>query len=217
MKKSTKKLKKIPVKEVVNKVSVELAEIITVKNDLEFSKTSCQIILLNSHDGQYETVDIALWNSAIISFFRCFGGGKRGYKLDKKIFENLPGEPMNFYDFLKNLRDKHLAHPVNIFEEVKIGVIFSDDYKELLGISNFFIKRLLETPETIKQFIGFINVALKEVNFELEIKNIQLVNVVKKESAINISKWENLKYVVPDSLKASEKNRVGSKEPRFKK
>lgn len=69
----------------------------------------------------------ALWSTAIITYSRCFTGGKREYRPQPDDIAALPleGDVLEFHNLILNLRDKHIAHSVNAFEEVLIGAVLS--------------------------------------------------------------------------------------------
>jgi hypothetical protein len=97
-----------------------------VENDLKHvvSATKYLLTLLQQPDSNetHKTLVRSLWASALVAYVRCFGTGKRA-GLQPEIFASLEGEPIATHDYYKNTRDKHVAHPVNAFEEVRVGVM----------------------------------------------------------------------------------------------
>jgi hypothetical protein len=43
-------------------------------------------------------------------------------RLEPSIYAHLAGDPLGTHEYYKDTRDKHIAHPVNAFEEVRVGV-----------------------------------------------------------------------------------------------
>ena len=178
---------------------------LSVKNDLELVSLCClELSKRRKSKEKISIVDISLWNNALITFFRCFGSGLRKYKLDSSLFKNLDGEPLMIFEFFKNVRDKHLCHPVNMFEEIKIGAIIEN--QKVIVIGNLNIKRVFEEHEQIRNLHHFTTIALKKVDYDIK----QQDTLVRKEANRNISnvvKSNNLKINIQDSLISSKKNR----------
>ena len=59
----------------------------------------------------------ALWNTAVMSYCRAFNGGCRKL-IPTKVIEDLGPNSLGLHERIKDIRDKHIAHPVNSFEEV---------------------------------------------------------------------------------------------------
>lgn len=68
---------------------------------------------LNAPDFVHE----ALWQSAVMTFMKCFTSGVRASaKLDPlTIYADRPPEALMNWEFFKGLRDKNLAHDVNAY------------------------------------------------------------------------------------------------------
>jgi hypothetical protein len=67
------------------------------------------------------------WTTALVTYVRCFTTGKR-VELSQSIFEGICGREQPAVDVhrhYKALRDKHIAHSVNPFEQVEIGAVLS--------------------------------------------------------------------------------------------
>ena len=67
------------------------------------------------------------WTTALVTYVRCFTTGKR-VGLSESIFEGIQGHEqpaVEVHRHFKALRDKHIAHSVNPFEQVEIGAVLS--------------------------------------------------------------------------------------------
>jgi len=105
------------------------------------------------------------WTAALISYARCFASGKR-YRLTEDIFKGLKGDPIGCHKYYKNLRDKHIAHSVNPFEQVHVGLVLSEPdnpKREVLGVSTLSQKLICSDVDGVNQLIALASIILKEV------------------------------------------------------
>jgi len=123
----------------------ELASWISIFQDMSFTVDSLIRLIQLLHNKNDDSILInGLFISALISYGRCFTHGKR-QRLSEDIFRTLPGEgdPVACHRFYKNMRDKHIAHSVNPFEQVKIGLILSNpesNQRKVEGIAHLSTK-----------------------------------------------------------------------------
>ena len=75
-------------------------------------------------DRSYDIVTRSLWESALVTYARCFGTGKR-VRLDTSVFDGQPEDALRWHKYFKDTRDKHVAHSVNTFEFGGFGVRLS--------------------------------------------------------------------------------------------
>jgi hypothetical protein len=120
-------MKEFPVVKVEFDEVREFADLVGLHTDLtsvvEMAKRLFEM-LRQSEETQDDLLVKSLWTSALITYVRCFAGGKR-YGLTESIYSELPGEPIATHRYYKDTRDKHIAHSVNTFEDTVIGVILS--------------------------------------------------------------------------------------------
>jgi hypothetical protein len=100
------------------------ADMYSIARDLDSAIQVCGrlIELLPSND---QILIESLWTSALIKYARCFSEGKR-FGLPIDVFDGLEGDPKGTHQYYIDMRNKHLAHSVNPFEQVKIGLVLSD-------------------------------------------------------------------------------------------
>lgn len=125
-------------------------------------------ILRQDQEEQDALMARSLWTSALITYMRCFATGKR-HGLTEAIYAHLPGEPIATHGYYKDVRDKHIAHSVNAFEETLIGVILSSqegDSIDVLGVASMSAFRVYDSVEGVEQ-LGMLAVhALRYVEQE---------------------------------------------------
>ena len=122
--------------------------------------TKSLLILLQQPDPD-ETLVRSLWSSALISYVRCFGSGRRVH-LEPSIYAQLPGDPIGTHQYYKDTRDKHIAHPVNAFEEVRVGVAISEA-GEPIGVGHLATFRVCDAAEGVAQLGALASVAMQHV------------------------------------------------------
>lgn len=100
--------------------AAHLAALVGVKDDLEQVLNYCgeleKQILANYHS--YYAWE-ALAYAAAVAYARCFGKGVRP-PLPKVLIEEAPAEVRETHEFIMDLRNKHIAHSVNVFEENRV-------------------------------------------------------------------------------------------------
>jgi hypothetical protein len=106
-----------------------LADYASVVQDLRFVQGCCRHLLtvLAQPEGQRDsTLMKALWSAALVAYARCFGTGKRsGLTIEDVKGLPLQGEFLEYHKWLRDMRDKNVAHSVNPFEQVKVGALLS--------------------------------------------------------------------------------------------
>lgn len=172
-----------------------LADWISIGHDLShvISATKRLHDLLDKDDND-SVVIRSLWTSALVTYIRCFTSGKRKNKLSPDIFQELNGDPIGTHQYYKDTRDKHIAHPVNIFEEIKIGMVPSDNFPKKpasVGVGHLYTYRLTDDKKGVKQLGLLASFALEYVKNEIE--KAQSVVIRKIEEL----KEEDLKKLKP--------------------
>ncbi|MEJ3403931.1 hypothetical protein WDJ51_04240 [Rathayibacter sp. YIM 133350] len=82
----------------------------------------CEEYLSAMENNAARAVQDALWMSAIILYARCFNVGVR-QRLDTTALDAVPGRPREVHQHFLDLRDKFLAHSVNIYEQTPVLAI----------------------------------------------------------------------------------------------
>ena len=151
-----------PLLELLDDDAMLLAGWYAVAYDLEhvMSATKSLVALLQQPESEGILVR-SLWTSALISYVRCFGSGRRA-RLKPSIYIHLPGDPIGTHHYYKDTRDKHIAHPVNVFEEVRVGVITAAS-GEAIGIGHLASFRVCDSVEGVNQLGALAMVAMQHV------------------------------------------------------
>ncbi len=75
----------------------------------------------DDRDKSHDIITRSLWESALVTYARCFGTGKR-VRLDESVFDGQSEGTLRWHKYFKDTRDKHVAHSVNPFEFGHFGV-----------------------------------------------------------------------------------------------
>ena len=143
----------LPVVPLDGPAAQRLADLVSIGRDLQFVQNACHRmtgLLAVEDDAEKDSVLMeALWTSALVVYARCFATGKR-FGLTTADIAALPGEPVAAHDYLLGMRNKHIAHSVNPFEQVRVGAV--------LGIND----------EGTFDVVGVARLALRHVSGPLE-------------------------------------------------
>jgi len=181
----------------------ELASWISIFQDMSFAVDSLIRLLQLLHDKNDDSILMnSLFISALISYGRCFTHGKR-QRLSEDIFRTLPGEgdPLACHRFYKNMRDKHIAHSVNPFEQVKIGLVLSNPEsteRKVRGIANLSAKLVsfdIDGVETLLRLALFCRDAAQK---QMEIWTDKTVKKGEGQSVDNLYSNPRLHCVIPE-------------------
>ncbi|MDQ3740123.1 MAG: hypothetical protein M3389_04180, partial [Actinomycetota bacterium] len=124
----------LPVITIESEDARALADLVSIKRDLEFVATAAERLAeLTSRESVDVVAARALQTAALIAYVRCFASGKR-FGLNDDTLSKGPKGAREYHQHLKDMRDKHIAHSVNPFEQAKIGVILSADEKSVEGV-----------------------------------------------------------------------------------
>ncbi|MDI6778454.1 MAG: hypothetical protein QMD77_04685 [Patescibacteria group bacterium] len=107
----------------------------------------------------------SFWTTALIKYARCFKSGKR-FGLDESILDGLKGEPHKAHKFYLDMRDKHVAHSVNPFEQMQVGLMLSpenDNKKNIVGVATLSMKYVAADCEGVNQLGRLSKVFLGKV------------------------------------------------------
>ena len=105
----------------------------------------------------------SLWTTALIKYARCFNTGKR-FGLDESILNGLKGEAHKAHKFYLDMRDKHIAHSVNPFEQTQVSLVLSpkDSHeKKVVGVAILSIRHMVSDVQGVHQ-LGLLSKVLLE-------------------------------------------------------
>jgi len=189
-----------PVAKVDFKEAKALADLISIANDLGAVMLTCSRLMQILNDSPSDNILIEnLWTGAIIRYARCFATGKR-FGLSEDIFKSLKGEPLKAHKFYIDTRNKHIAHSVNPFEQLEVGLVLSpkDSKKEVIGVAKLSMRYMSPDTEGVRTLGCLAKVAhqkLSEKGKELEQK---VLEVGKKMDIEDLYKRSRPRLTAPD-------------------
>lgn len=145
----------------------QLGDIASILRDLQTVIEMCKrvVTLLETKNEDHVLID-ALWSMSLVRYVRCFTSGKRyGLKVNE-LFKDLKGDPIGAHQFYKNMRDKHVAHSVNPYEQIHVGLVLNppdSENKEVVGVSILVGTHLYPQIDVVKQLGALAEVALRHI------------------------------------------------------
>ncbi len=106
----------------------QLADAASICQDLSFVLDTLKRLRATLAEEAPDSLLVqSYWTAALVAYVRCFSSGKRG-GLSESVFDGIQGPKypaIEVHNYYRGLRDKHIAHSVNPFEQVKVGAILS--------------------------------------------------------------------------------------------
>lgn len=115
------------------------ADLVSISRDLSFVVACCQELLALMEDEKAARSPAqavfaeALWTAGLVAYCRCFATGKRE-GLDEGIFDELQGQPREVHTWMRQMRDKHVAHSVSPFEQYGVVAMVDRAATDASGI-----------------------------------------------------------------------------------
>lgn len=173
-------------REITDSTASELAEWWAIAHDLDHVIAAISKLLSMFDKAEEDpTLQRALWTSALVAYIRCFKTGRRT-TLDPEIYKALEGQPIEAHQYYKDTRDKHIAHPVNSFEETKIGAL-TDTSGKVIGIGHAHGFRISDDRQGVWQLGNLATVARKHVSETIEHLQTKLLQNLQRRSTDDIA------------------------------
>ena len=162
--------------------ATRLAQLEATKKDLEFSRDCLKAI----DDSPEEGVQLrALWSSALVSYVRGLHDKRRKWvrKHLESLIEELPGEPLELHRWLKDMRDKNIAHDINPYDDVTVTLVLPpegrDDIEPRVGV---FFRLFLGSPDNVPSMLRLINTMLSELPRMIKAEGIEVLKEANSKS-----------------------------------
>jgi len=188
-----------------------LADRASIFQDLAFCIECCDElseILIVARRGE-NVVQQALWTAALISYARCFASGAR-LGLTPAIYDKFDGEPRETHQMYIDMRNKHIAHSVNPFEQVKVAAVLSppgNPIREVQGVATLSMKRISDEIEGVKQLRLMARSALGEVERLCKEQQQQVLEDAKLMLIEELYATAAPRTVVPEGKAAARRRR----------
>lgn len=190
----TDKLEELPIAKVDFEKANQLAEISAIIQDFRSIMEICTRLksLLSQKSDDHMLLE-SLWSTVLIKYARCFSSGKR-FSLTFEIFKGLNGDPIEAHEYYISMRNKHIAHSVNPFEQIEIGFILSsprEKDKVIKGVIPMSMKHISSSEEGVHQLGMLSNIAQKKLCKQAEDlteKVLKIGNTMPIEELYKISR-----------------------------
>ena len=191
-----------------------LADLAGIRDDLEATDAICNLLMkgVEIKEGIIDfTMSEALSAAAVVRYARAFISGKRSTELPKRILSVLSGELLEKHQWAIDLRNKYVAHSVNVFEDNQVVAYLMPEERGPKGISSITVQRLrLATlgSDNIADLKTLCAALMKQVDTLMEEERIKVLEAAKQ---IPIDKLYALKAEPPFIPKKCD---VGKKRKR---
>jgi hypothetical protein len=165
----------------------ELADALSVAMDLDFVIEVLTRLAQHLREPDPDGVHArAYWSAALIAYVRCFATGKRA-ALTPDVFEGISGPEHSaevVHQHFKDMRDKHIAHSVNPFEQVTVALMLSPESsteRKVEGVGTLMMQHLSPTVEGVESLLELAKIARRHV--AARVKDAQAATLAKGEEA----------------------------------
>lgn len=188
----------------IAKVDFEEAKALTdlgaIVQDLSAVMQTCSRLkkLLREESKDHILIE-ALWTSALIRYARCFAESK-GFGLSESVFDGLQGDPLGAHRFYMNLRNKHIAHSVNPFEQMEAGLVLSpaeNAEKGIIGVATLAMRQISSDVEGVHQLGLLAKVVLGKACERAKHYEQQVLEIPKKMPLDDLYKRSRPRRIAP--------------------
>lgn len=143
-----------------------------------------------------------LWSNALTAYARPFKDGVREKLIAADIFTDIEGA-LRSHTYFLNQRDKLVAHSVNPFEQVAVGV-FLDTAGKVAGYGKLAGQLIATTVEGINNLNQLAKIAIEYNKNAIETTKSKLIEEASRLSPVELEQLENVRFVAPNSGQAGE-------------
>lgn len=179
--------------------------------DLRATIDCCDFLM--SVKGQ--EMNFLVWDgmssAAVIRYARCFGKGGR-IALEHRIVEKAPDHLQSAHKFFIAMRNMHVAHSVNDFEENEVAVMIGDRYQtseEIMSVSTghgSVIGFATDQPQRLKALAKWLTT---EVEAMMQTEREQLLEYVRSRPLKELKQYGVVTIGEGGTRENVNKRRVG--------
>ncbi len=161
-----------------------LAELTGWLVDMTEAKFCMEKLLVISSTDYDLTVADAISTSAIIRYCRCFASGQRK-KLEIDNLHTISSEEVSAHEYMRQVRDWHIAHPVNQQEVNAIHLIVNDDPNSpelVLGMSSYQATRRSLRDDQLHNALSLCNKWIEYLESKMVEEQLRLKPFMQKLS-----------------------------------
>jgi hypothetical protein len=180
-----------------------LADAVSIFQDLTSTAAALarlEELMAENKEKKREIVEIpSLWTAALIGYARCFAHGMR-YRLKEDLFAGFDPSALEFHRYLIGMRDKHVAHAVNPFEEVAVGLVLANEdsaQPEVAAVAWLSRRLLVTTEESVADFRHLVEGIRSIVAEDCKRFEAEVLAVARKLDPAQLKSLPRLQMVTP--------------------
>jgi hypothetical protein len=191
-------------------ITKELEGYISIGSDLQYAMRATHSAIQFLESGRIDDFTLPTYlSAALVAYARPFKDGIRGTKKlnlnPEEIYKEFEGAE-KLHEYLIDQRDKLVAHSVNPFEAVSVGLILDNKGKPA-GVGYLSSRLVSFTIEDYKQFNHLSKIALEFVNAKISTLEKQLMDEAQTLSNDELSKLKPLRHTAPHPDQAHQSRR----------
>jgi len=190
-----------------------LADLTLHLKDLQFAE-SCLKDLARVHeqakkDGTVEQNKViieALWRSATVSFFKCFGSsGARGSISEKKVLRDQP-IMRRFFKDMKHIRDKNIVHDENSMAVAMPGAIINEPGAQYRVEKIFSFTAIAGSlsPHNYYHLMELVRLSSAWVRSELDELTVTIIKDLQTKSDAELMAMEDLRVKIAKAKEVAQ-------------
>jgi hypothetical protein len=171
-----------------------ISDLVLHKRDLDFA-ADC-LTAINQVPVHPPVVRDAIWSSAIVHYMKCFGDSGARFQLSaERIYKGEPPEAIQNHQFFRDLRNKHVVHDENSYDQCIPGAVLNKGDKiykieKIICLGGRAVVLGQDTYNTLKLLIdkahawvvGEFDTCCKLVTEELE--KLSYEELLRRESVV---------------------------------
>lgn len=145
-------MQSLPVHEWTGPEADALRKSLEHMTDLQHVVNCCDLLMEPSAE-ENSPLTQALYESAIITYARCFNSGRRSKITEQTIADTVAPEAVTWHRYFMKMRDQHVAHTVLPHAHLSIGVIASPVGVapfRVLGVATMTARRLSDSEDGLR-------------------------------------------------------------------
>jgi hypothetical protein len=196
---------KLPLKRMTTPTAKMLEALISMHQDyryvMQLSHAAVQLIETGLSDDDQLLLQ-TYWSAALNAYARPFKDGVRQQKMQASIFTGIDGAAES-HEYFMNQRDKLIAHSVNPFEEVFVGVLVDSDCK-VVGVGELAGRLVATSLEGFRDLNQLAKIATKHLIGEITKYKAELLKEASAMPCDELNKLKEVKFTAPSPNKAKD-------------
>ena len=190
---------------VVGVLARRLADLQLHATDLSFAAAALDA--LGRMEPDDSLVREALWRTAIVHYFKCFGEGARFQLSERKLHKGLDPIVHTIFGYFKDLRNKHFVHDENAYAQATVCAVLNNGSKPYKVEKVVCVAALAKTStaDNVGNLGNLVQVALRWVELQHREASRLITEDLEKQSMATLTG-----AAVP-SLRVPLLNEIGKK------